>query len=127
MKVLLNSDCDIEDSSAIGESEFKELSKEILEWSLNEQTPVSLNRVFVFESFDDVVKFVGKIVTIAKKQKYYPNITFGSDYVMIALYSLGVEGIHKNDMIMAARIDNIFEKSDRAASIKLVEKEYNKS
>lgn len=58
-------------------------------------------------SYEETFTFVCMVYQISIEQCYYPDITFGDGYAYISLYTIKLRGLHRNDFIMMAKIDNL--------------------
>lgn len=79
------------------------------EWILEDNHHIE--REFEFEDFQEALDFVNKVGEIAEEQGHHPiinNFTWGR--ATIKLYTHKIEGLHENDFIMAAKIDEMHEK-----------------
>jgi len=78
------------------------------EWSLEEHHHIE--RKFEFEDFKEALDFVNKVGEIAEEQGHHPVINdFTWGQATIRLYTHKIDGLHENDFIMAAKIDNTYE------------------
>lgn len=75
-------------------------------WALIDEAS-RIRRRFVFENFKDSLDFVNKIGKIAELEGHHPDITFGWGYVEVVVNSHKIGGLHDNDFILAAKINNI--------------------
>ena len=67
-----------------------------------------LEKNFIFKNFVESQKFVNEVGKIAEVEGHHPDISFGWGYVKIAITTHAIEGLSKNDFILAAKIDRIF-------------------
>ena len=67
-----------------------------------------LAKSFRFKNFVEAMQFVNKVAEIAEQEGHHPNI-FMHDYrkVKLTLYTHAIKGLHENDFILAAKIDEI--------------------
>lgn len=75
------------------------------DWSINIEN--KLFTTYKFNDFNEALAYVLRISKIASEQNHHPNISFGWGYVKIILYSHALRGLHKNDFIMARKIDRL--------------------
>ena len=61
---------------------------------------------FTFKTYEECFVFVSVVYQISIEQSYYPDITFGDGFVYISLYTIRLKGLHENDFIMMAHIEN---------------------
>lgn len=77
-------------------------------WQVKEVDRVKrLERIFRFKDFDQSLKFTNQVAELAKKENHHPLITMEYGTVTLTLWTHKVRGLHKNDFIMAAKIDNL--------------------
>jgi 4a-hydroxytetrahydrobiopterin dehydratase len=50
---------------------------------------------------------VQKIAELAEAEGHHPDIGFGWGYVTVSLQTKKIKGLHENDFIMAAKIDEL--------------------
>jgi 4a-hydroxytetrahydrobiopterin dehydratase len=82
------------------------LVKEVPEWSLE---GTRLVRKFTCKSFIEAVKFFNRVSVIAAEEGHYPEMCITeARYVTIALYTHQSGGITKNDLILAAKISDMW-------------------
>ena len=51
--------------------------------------------------------FVGRVGWLAEDEAHHPDITFGWGYATVSLYTHKIKGLHENDFIMAAKINDL--------------------
>ncbi len=66
-----------------------------------------LEKKYNFLDFDNAFKFVEKISKISQNQNHHPDIFFGWGYVKVNIFSHDLKGLHRNDFIVASKIDKI--------------------
>ncbi|MDP7601081.1 MAG: 4a-hydroxytetrahydrobiopterin dehydratase [Rhodospirillales bacterium] len=76
------------------------------EWELLENA-TRLHGAFKFEDFQTAMDFVQKIGEIAEQEGHHPDIEFGWGYANILIYTHKINGLHENDFILAAKINDI--------------------
>lgn len=73
-------------------------------WAILEN---KLDREFKFDNFAEALEFVNKVGVIAEAEGHHPDIKFGWGYVNIELTTHAIDGLSKNDFIIAAKIDSL--------------------
>ena len=68
-----------------------------------------LNGRFSFRSYEECFVFVSALYRLGIEQSYYPDITFGEGFVYVSLYTIKLHGLHENDFIMMARIEEMMQ------------------
>ena len=77
-------------------------------WKIKEIKGVKmLSGGFGLRNYQETFAFVSAIYLIADNQGYYPDITFGDGFCYVSLFTIKLNGLHHNDFIMMARIDNL--------------------
>lgn len=80
------------------------------EWELEKNHHIE--REFEFEDFQQALDFVNNVGEIAEEQGHHPvfnDFTWGQ--VTVKLYTHKIDGLHENDFIMAAKIDEVYDNS----------------
>jgi 4a-hydroxytetrahydrobiopterin dehydratase len=80
------------------------LAESIPAWTLSEK---KIERLFAFEDFKASIAFVNKVAAIAEEQNHHPDIAVFYNKVKVTLSTHKVDGLTRNDFIVAAKIDNI--------------------
>jgi 4a-hydroxytetrahydrobiopterin dehydratase len=77
-------------------------------WALDDKTSL-IERRFEFRDFAGALAFVNKVGALAEEEGHHPDIRFGWGYCSIVLYTHKIHGLHENDFIMAAKINELAE------------------
>ncbi len=81
-------------------------AKETPGWTLNDGA-TQLRRKFTFADFKEALAFVDKVGALAEAQDHHPDITFGWGYADVLFFTHKIKGLHENDFIMAAKVNEI--------------------
>jgi len=91
------------------ESEIGELLPQVSEWQVVEIDGIKrLERVFKLKNFIEAMAFTNKIAMTAEKEDHHPLIVTEWGRVSIQWWTHKIKGLHKNDFIMAAKTDQLF-------------------
>ncbi len=71
-----------------------------------------IERSFRFKDFAQAFAFVKQVGDLAEDEGHHPDVTFGWGYATVSLQTKKIKGLHENDFIMAAKLDQI---ADRLA------------
>jgi 4a-hydroxytetrahydrobiopterin dehydratase len=94
----------------LSEIEVRELQPLVPEWRVTEVEGVQhLERVFKFQDFAQALEFTNKVGEIAEAAGHHPAILTEWGKVTIFWWTHAIQGLHRNDFIMAARTDEIIE------------------
>lgn len=66
-----------------------------------------LQKRWDFKNFAKPLKFVTVISELAEKEGHHPNISFGWGYVEVTIWTHAIDGLSRNDFILAAKIDTL--------------------
>ena len=92
------------------DAEIEDLLLHVIGWQVKEVDGVKrLERVFKFKNFVEAIDFTNKIAVIAEEQGHHPLIITEWGRVTVQWWTHKIKGLHKNDLIMAAKTDEIFE------------------
>ncbi len=76
------------------------------EWSVFDEAR-RIERTFRFKNFAEAFGFVQQAGDLAEREGHHPNISFGWGYATVSLQTKKIKGLHENDFIMAAKLDQI--------------------
>ena len=74
-----------------------------------------IQRDYRFADFKEALAFVDHVGALAEAEGHHPDIAFGWGYATVSLQTKKVKGLHENDFILAAKIDQLTPKRTRAA------------
>ena len=82
--------------------------RQLQSWSVIEVGGIKrLQKSFKFNDFADALAFTNKVGDIAEKEGHHPDILTEWGKVTISWWTHKINGLHKNDFIMAAKTDAI--------------------
>ena len=87
--------------------EVKKLLPEAAGWqAIEEHTKIQVH--FKFKNFRESLDFVSRVGELAEAEFHHPLfINFGWGFATIMLQTKKIKGLHENDFIMAAKINEI--------------------
>lgn len=77
-------------------------------WELRFEPP-RIARTFTFKNFKAALDFVNAVGAVAEAEQHHPDLHFGWGYCTVELYTHKIKGLHRNDFIMAAKINDLAE------------------
>ena len=96
------------DQPALREDEIARLKPEIPEWEIVERAGVKrLERAYKFPDFASALKFTNQVGQIAETEDHHPLIQTEWGRVTVTWWTHAIQGLHKNDFIMAAKTDRL--------------------
>ncbi len=66
-----------------------------------------LERGFTFANFGAALDFVNRVGDIAERENHHPDISFGWGYATVVFYTHRIGGLHENDFVMAAKVNQL--------------------
>ena len=88
------------------EEQARSLLEQTPKWALIDDA-TKIRRRFAFDNFVESLDFVNGVGQLAEEEGHHPDITFGWGYAEVILYSHKIGGLHENDFIMAAKINQL--------------------
>jgi 4a-hydroxytetrahydrobiopterin dehydratase len=94
------------DSPRVTDAEIKELKPQIPEWALIERDGIRrLERTFRFANFADALVFTNRVGVLAEEEGHHPTFLTEWGRVTITLWTHKIRALHRNDLVMSAKID----------------------
>ncbi|MEO7839964.1 MAG: 4a-hydroxytetrahydrobiopterin dehydratase [Anaerolineales bacterium] len=94
----------------LSDDEISMLHPQIPEWQVKEVNGVKrIERVFKLKNFAQALEFTNKIGAIAEEEGHHPLIITEYGRATVDWWTHKIGGLHKNDFIMAAKTDELFE------------------
>ena len=66
-----------------------------------------LRREFILGDFQDAFGFATRVALLAEREFHHPELTVTWGRVLVTLWTHTVEGLSRNDFIIAAKIDQL--------------------
>jgi 4a-hydroxytetrahydrobiopterin dehydratase len=96
------------DSPLVTDAEVQHLKPQIPEWTLLDDGGVNkLERVFRFRNFADALRLTNQVGALAEQEGHHPAILTEWGRVTVRLWTHKIHGLHRNDFIMAAKVDSL--------------------
>ena len=97
------------DAPKISDEDLKTLMPNIPDWSVIVVDGVmQLSREYEFRNFEQAMAFSNRVGEIAEAEGHHPAILTEWGKVTVTWWSHKIKGLHKNDLIMAARTDRVY-------------------
>ena len=90
----------------LGENEAKVFGREVPDWLLT-HGGTRLERDYKFKDFAQALTFVDRVGALSEAEGHHPDIAFGWGHAKVVFYTHKIKGLHENDFIMAAKVDQI--------------------
>ena len=96
------------DSPRVTAEEIEALRLYVPEWKLLERESIlRLERIFRFSNFAEALSFTNRVGGLAEAEGHHPAILTEWGQVTVTLWTHAIRGLHRNDFIMAAKIDSL--------------------
>ena len=86
-----------------------EMLIEVSGWDLNEDA-TRISRLFSFSDFVEAENFAKQVGKLAEKEFHHPDISYGWGYCKVLFQTHKILGLHENDFIMAAKVNELEKK-----------------
>jgi 4a-hydroxytetrahydrobiopterin dehydratase len=64
-----------------------------------------------FRNFGESLSFVQRVGELAEREGHHPDICFGSGYATVSLQTKKIKGLHENDFIMGAKMEQLIDRA----------------
>ncbi len=92
--------------SPLSREDSEALLREIPGWEL-EEDGTRIRRTVRFRDFAQAMEFARKVGDLAEAEGHHPDLTVGWGYCSVAFRTHKIRGLHRNDFIMAAKVDTL--------------------
>jgi 4a-hydroxytetrahydrobiopterin dehydratase len=97
------------DAPLISDEDLKRLMPKIPDWEIIViDNIMRLKREFKFKDFLGAIAFTNRVGEISEEEGHHPAILTEWGKVTVSWWSHKIKGLHKNDLIMAARTDKVY-------------------
>lgn len=94
----------------VTDQELAELMAQLPDWSAPVRDGVlQLERVYKFKNFKLAWAFSNKVAELAEAEFHHPGILLEWGKVTVTWWTHAINGLHKNDFIMAAKTDQLLD------------------
>ena len=101
--------CD-SNSSPLSPVEIESLMVSFTEWQLVEVDGIQqIQATFKTQNFENSVAFTNLLAQVSDHENHHPRIILEYSSVTVEWWSHSIKGLHKNDFIMAAKTEDIYQ------------------
>lgn len=91
-------------------AEIAEVKPQIPDWKVIEREGIpQLERFYAFRNFAQSLAFTNKVAALAEEQQHHPALLTEWVGVTVSWWTHKIKGLHRNDFVMAAKTDAIYE------------------
>jgi 4a-hydroxytetrahydrobiopterin dehydratase len=96
---------------AVAPEEIARLQPQVPEWQIITEDGIpKLDRLFKLKNFKDAIAFTDAVGEAAEEEGHHPRLLTEWGKVGVTWWTHKIRNLHKNDFIMAAKTDRIYEK-----------------
>jgi 4a-hydroxytetrahydrobiopterin dehydratase len=93
----------------VTDAEIAEYHPQVPDWQLLERDGVrQLERVFKFRNFVEALAFTNRVGNLAEEEGHHPALLTEWGKVTVTWWTHKIDGLHRNDFIMAAKSDQLY-------------------
>jgi 4a-hydroxytetrahydrobiopterin dehydratase len=90
------------------DSEIAAMLPQVPGWKVAEVAGVKrIQREFTFPDFRSAMEFAVRVGEVAEREQHHPDIHLGWGRVMVETWTHKIQGLHENDFILAAKVDEL--------------------
>ncbi|RJP77513.1 MAG: 4a-hydroxytetrahydrobiopterin dehydratase [Candidatus Zixiibacteriota bacterium] len=90
--------------------EIAELHPQVPDWKVVKSDSLNtIERVFPFPNFAQALAFTNQVGVLAEEQGHHPVLKTEWGRVTVTWWTHKIKGLHRDDFIMAAKTDRLFE------------------
>lgn len=96
------------DAPRVTEAEMAQLKPEIPDWQVVTRDGIAqLERGFTFPNFVMALGFTNRVGELAESEAHHPAILTEWGRVTVTWWTHKIRGLHRNDLVMAAKTDRL--------------------
>ena len=105
------------DSPRVTAEEIAEFQPQIPAWQLLDRNGISqLERTYKLKNFATALEFTNQVGELAEAEGHHPAILTEWGKVTVTWWTHKIKGLHRNDFIMAAKTDRLYESATDLAN-----------
>lgn len=102
------------DEPPLTEAKVSELLPQVPQWRVVEREGMRrLERMFAFPDFAQALDFVNRVGELAETENHHPAILLRWGNAAVSWWTHAIQGLHRNDFIMAAKTDRLYEAEEK--------------
>ncbi len=92
------------------DQEINDFHPQVLDWQVIERDGVKqLEREFKFKNFVQALEFTNRVGRLAEEEGHHPALLTEWGRVTVTWWTHKIKGLHRNDFVMAAKTDELYE------------------
>jgi 4a-hydroxytetrahydrobiopterin dehydratase len=99
------------DEPTVTDAEIAEYRPQIPDWDIIEVEGIQqLRRAFRFPDFVQALAFTDRVGALAESERHHPALLTEWGRVTVSWWTHKIGGLHRNDLIMAAKTDELIDR-----------------
>ncbi|HXH19692.1 MAG TPA: 4a-hydroxytetrahydrobiopterin dehydratase [Chitinophagales bacterium] len=99
-------------TTPFNETEIKAYARKLrAKWDVEDGKKIK--RKFKFTDFRETIAFVNRIAEVAEEERHHPDLFITWNILEVTLWTHAIGGLSENDFILAAKIDELYERIPR--------------
>jgi 4a-hydroxytetrahydrobiopterin dehydratase len=99
------------DAPTVTDAEVAELHRQVSDWDIVELDGIKrLRRVFSVDDFAQALQFTTKVGELAAEEAHHPVLLTEWGRTTVTWWTHKIRGLHRNDFIMAAKTDELYQR-----------------
>ena len=115
MNELANMHCTMVTSTSpkLDEQQIGEYQAKLPNWEIyTKDGELRLEKVYQFKDFNKAMEFTSRVAQIANEEDHHPAILTEWGKVTVTWWTHRIHSLHLNDFIMAAKTDQLYQRSN---------------
>src|SRR5262249_9015615 len=98
------------DAPTVTEAEIAEFHPQVSDWDIVELDGIErLRRAFSFDDFAQALVFTNKVGELAEEEGHHPALLTEWGRTTVTWWTHKIKGLHRNDFVMAAKTDVLYQ------------------
>jgi len=98
------------DAPTVADAEIAEFHPQVSDWEIVELDGIKrLRRAFSFDDFAQALEFTQKVGDLAEEEGHHPALLTEWGRTTVTWWTHKITGLHRNDFIMAAKTDELYQ------------------
>ena len=98
------------DEPTVTDAEIAEFQPQVSDWDVVELDGIRrLSRVFSFNDFAQALEFTNKVGELADEEGHHPALLTEWGRTTVSWWTHKIRGLHRNDFVMAAKTDVLYQ------------------
>jgi len=99
------------DAPTVTDAEIAEFHRQASDWDIVELDGIKrLRRVFSVDDFAQALEFTKKVGELAEEEGHHPALLTEWGRTTVTWWTHKIKGLHRNDFIMAAKTDELYQR-----------------